>query len=199
MIALHHRRFAPVLLPQRRLVKHHRVPAHRRIEKQSGNLPVLRQIDQPAGEPGARAIAADIAVLQPHPPGASRAQTVERFGEFGTPGSHQPGEADDLPGTDLEVEIDKTFPGQIFYPQHREILRLGTAIARQRQPQLLRVAQGSIATDGRHRADQLIVAVLRGFPAQHHRAVAHHRNVAGDLADLRQFVRDKHDPDAEGL
>ena len=199
MIPLHHRRFAPVLLPQRRLVKHHRVPAHRRIEKQPGNLPVLRQIDQPACQPGARAVAADIAVFQPYPPGARRSQTVERFGEFSAPGSDQPGEADDLPGADLQAEIDKTFSGQIFYPKDREILRLSTAIARQRQPQLLRVAQRAIAADRRHRADQLIVAVLCGLSAQHHRAIAHYRDVAGDLTDLRQFVRDKHDPDAERL
>ena len=153
VIALHHRRFAPVLLPQRRLVKHHRVPAHRRIEKQPGNLPVLRQIDQPAGKPGARTVAADIAVFQPYPPGARRSQTVERFGKFGAPGSDQPGEADDLPGADLQVEIDKTFSGQIFYSKDREILRLRAAIARQRQPQLLRVAQRTIAADGRHCAD----------------------------------------------
>jgi hypothetical protein len=41
---------------------------------------------------------------------------------------------------DLKAEIDKPLPRQIIHPQHREILRLGTAIARQRQPQFLRIA-----------------------------------------------------------
>jgi hypothetical protein len=40
---------------------------------------------------------------------------------------------------DLKAEIDKPLPGQIIHPQHREIL-LGTAVARQRQPQLLGIA-----------------------------------------------------------
>ena len=100
---------------------------------------------------------------------------------------------------DLKTQIDKPLTGEILHAQHREILRLGTPVARQRQPQLLRLAQGFLPAHRRHGGDQGAIVKLRGFTAQHHRAVAHHRDVARKLANFRQLVRDKHDPDAERL
>ncbi len=153
MVALHHRRFPLPLLPERRLVKRHRVPAHRRVREQPGNLAIFRQIDQPTRQPGLGVQLANLLILQPYAPAAHRAQAVERFGKFGTPGADQPGEADDLTRVDLKIQIDKPFSGQILHPQHREILRLGAAIARQRQPQLLRVAEAVLAAGRGHGAD----------------------------------------------
>ena len=140
VVTLHYRRLPLSLLPERRLVQRHGVPADRRVEKQAGHLPVFRQINQPFFQTGTDRIGGDLLVLQPHSPAAYRTQAVKRFGKLGTPGPHQPGQTDDLPGVNLKAEIDKPFPGEILHPQHREILRLGSAVARQRQPQLLRIA-----------------------------------------------------------
>lgn len=115
-----------------------------------------------------------ISALQPHPPAANRTQAVERFGKLGAPGPHQPGQTDNLPGVNLKAEIDKALPGERFHAQHGKILRLGAAVARQRQPQLLRIAQGCFPAYRRHGGDQGVIVKMRSFAAEHHRAVAHH-------------------------
>lgn len=56
-----------------------------------------------------------------------------------------------------------------------------------------------VAAGRRHGADKLLVAVARRFAAEHYRPIAHHRHMAGKLANFRQFVRDKDDPHAEPL
>ncbi len=110
-----------------------------------------------------------------------------------------PAGADDLPGVNLKAEIDKPFPGKILHPQHRKVLRLGATVARQRQPQLLRIAEGFLAAYRRHGGDQGVIVKLRGFAAEHHGAVAHHRDVTRQLPNLRQLMRDKNNPDAKIL
>jgi hypothetical protein len=91
--------------------------------------PDLLSTTTTAGEPRARAVATDIAVFQPYPAGPRRAQAVERLGKFGAPGSHQPGEANDLPGKHLEFQIiqeqlsvpfkiDMRYPKKFFSHRH---------------------------------------------------------------------------------
>jgi hypothetical protein len=63
----------------------------------------------------------------------------------------------------------------------------------------LRIAEGFLPAYRRHGGDQGAIVKLRGFTAQHHRAVAHHRDVARQHANFRQLVRDKDNPDAERL
>ena len=140
-----------------------------------------------------------LAINKDLPLPAPRPDAEQALYRLGTSGADQPGEADDLPGADLQIEIDKAFSGKLLHPQHGKILRLGAAVARQRQPQLLRVAQRMVAAGRRHSANQLLIAVSCGLAAQHYRPVAHHRNMTGKLADFGQFVRDKHDPHVQRL
>ena len=140
VVTLHHRGLPLALLPERRLVQRHGVPADGCSQEQAGHLPVFRQINQAFVQPGAHALVSDLLILQPDPSATHRTQAVERLGKFGAPGSDQPGQTDDRASVDLKREIDKPLPGKIVHAQHRKILRLGATVSRQRQPQFLRIA-----------------------------------------------------------
>ena len=115
-----------------------------------------------------------VMIFQPDAPATYRTQAVQCLRQFGTPGSYQPGQPDDFPGAHFETEIEKALAGQIVHPQYRKVLRLGTAVARQRQPQFLGFAQTAFTAHRRHGMDEFTVVKLRGLAAQHHRAVTHH-------------------------
>ena len=118
-----------------------------------------------------------------------RGDAEERLDELGATGALQAGDADDLAGAQLEVDVvDVAVAGaaqlEARLAEHGALLGLGEV-------------RGDRAAD--HAAHQLVGVELRGRAARDERAVLQHGDGVAEVEDLLQPVRDVEDRDAARL
>src|SRR6267378_420613 len=113
----------------------------------------------------------------------------QTHGEFGTPGAHQPGDADDLAAADMEVDILDDLPTRMQRMIDRPVLDLQYGLADVRLA--LREAMLEVAIH--HLADDAILLDRAGLAI--HRidgaTVAQHGDAVGDTRHLVELVRDQ--------
>ena len=136
-----------------------------------------REVDLAAVQHGA---AADLAA----PRAAEQAHR-----EFGAPGAHQSGDADDLAAPDLEVDVLDDLPVGMQRMVHRPVLDLQHGFADLRLA--LRKPMLEVAID--HAADDAVLLHRAALAIQRvdGAAVAQHRDAVGDPRHLVELVRDQ--------
>jgi hypothetical protein len=109
-------------------------------------------------------------------------RAVERPGEFGAARADEAGQAEDLPGTQVEGDVPDARRGQPADGQHDRGVRRGLVPGRERG------ADGPAEQRGKQRV--LGLAGRRG--GAHHAPVAQDGHLVGELEHLAEEVRDQH-------
>src|SRR5467141_587004 len=167
------------------------VLAHVVGEQEAELLAVFGDVGKAGVDGAADGREVDLAAVQGSAAGnlAAPGAAEQAHGEFGAPGAHQPGDADDLAAADMEVDILDDLPTRMQRMIDRPVLDLQYGLADVRLA--LREAMLEVAIH--HFADDAILLDRAGLAIHriHGATVAQHGDAVGDTRHLVELVRDQ--------